>query len=39
MVLKRITDKFFQKKIQELYVYEKGAVRRLYYNKKSGREP
>ena len=39
MVLKRITDKFFQKKIQELYVYEKGAVRRLYHNKKSGREP
>ena len=35
MVLKRITDKFFQKKIQELYVYEKGAVRRLYHNKKA----
>ena len=35
MVLKRITDKFFQKEIHEIYVYEKGAVRRLYHNKKA----
>ena len=39
MVLKRINDKFFRKKIQELYVYEKGTIRRLFLNKKSGREP
>lgn len=38
MVLKRISDKFFRKEIQELYVYEKGTVRPLY-RKKSGREP
>lgn len=35
MVLKRMTDKFFRKEIQELYVYEKGTVRRLYQNKKA----
>lgn len=35
MVLKRISDKFFRKEIQELYVYEKGAVRRLYHIKKA----
>ena len=36
MVLKRKTDKFFQKQIRELYVYEKGSVRRLYYKKAVG---
>lgn len=34
MVLKRISDKFFRKEIQELYIYEKGDVRRLYGKKK-----
>ena len=36
MIQKRLTDKFFHGEIEELYVYEKGGVRRLF--KKSGRE-
>ena len=34
MIVKRISDKSFRKDIQELYVYEKGSVRRLYKKKK-----
>ena len=30
MVYKRINDKFFRKEILELYVYEKGSIRKLY---------
>ena len=36
MVMMRKSDKFFQKEIRELYVYEKGSVRRLYYKKAVG---
>ena len=36
MVLKRIADKSFRKEIQDLYVYEKGAVRRLFHKKAVG---
>ena len=35
MVLKRINDKFFRKEIQEVNVYEKGGVRRLYHKEKA----
>ena len=33
---KQIADKSFRKEIQDLYVYEKGAVRRLFHKKAVG---
>ena len=36
MVLKRIKDRSFRREISELFVYEKGNVRRLYYKKAVG---
>ena len=35
MILKRLNDKNMKNEIQELYVYEKGAVRLLFRNKKA----
>lgn len=35
MILKRMNDRSFRKEILELYVYEKGAIRLIYRNKKA----
>jgi hypothetical protein len=34
MIQKRLTDKYFYGEIEELYVYEKGNVRRLFKKKR-----